>query len=207
MWATLFKFHYVPLKYLLYVYFQIMLNFLYSGLSQQLNLSRSFIFVELYILCICRPFAGRNSQEISTKKNSAEIYFYKLQVYISTRKILRIYIVLPEKFHKNISITQKFYKNIVRQKYISTSKILQIYIGLQIYISVNKIVFTLKIYISTRKSLQKYFSTIELNCILIEEFGSRLFMSIKLLNYVLENDLEIGGQISQSQFRNFRFFR
>ena len=118
---------------------------------------------------------------------ATSIYFYQknsTDIYSSTRKISQKYIYC---------ITQKFYKNIVRQKYISTSKILQIYIGLQIYISVNKIVFTLKIYISTRKSLQKYFSTIELNCILIEEFGSRLFMSIKLLNYVLENDLEIGG--------------
>ena len=85
-----------------------------------------------------------------------KIFTRILQMYISTS----VYIVLPEKFHKNIFITQKFYKNIVRQKYISTSKILQIYIGLQIYISVNKIVLTLQIYISTRKSLQKYSSTV-----------------------------------------------
>ena len=153
-------------------------------------MSRSFIFIELYIckLYTCRPFAGRKCAGNFCR----DIYFDKLQVYISIRKILRIYIVLPEKFHKNIFITQKFYKNIVRQKYISTSKILQIYIYAYKYIFLWIKLFLLYRYTFLPEKVYRNI-VLQLNWILIEEFVSRLFMSIKLLNYVLENDLEIGG--------------
>ena len=124
-------------------------------------MSRSFIFVELYIckLYTCRPFAGRKCAGNFCRnifRQATSIYFYQknsTDIYSSTRKISQKYIYNTKILQKHSSSEIYFYQQ------NSTD----IYICLQIYISVNKIVFTLQIYISTRKSLQKYFSTIELN--------------------------------------------
>ena len=83
----------------------------------------------------------------STRIHGTDIYFYKIYLvylgklgylmYHSTDKYFYRCIVLPKKFCRTIFLPAKFYR----------------YIGLQIYISINKIVFILQIYISTRKSL------------------------------------------------------
>ena len=95
---------------------------------------RGLLFFQNYI-SVDLLLVGQKCAGNFYERNYAEIYFYKLPVYISTTKILQ------KQFSRNIFILAKFYR----------------YIGLQIYISIKNCSF-LQIYISTRKILKKYSS-------------------------------------------------
>ena len=116
---------------------------------------------------------------------ATSIYFYQknsTDIYSSTRKISQKYIYNTKILQKHSSSEIYFYQQNSTDIYIYAYK--YIFLWIKLFLLYRYTFLPEKVYRNI---------VLQLNWILIEEFGSRLFMSIKLLNYVLENDLEIGG--------------